>query len=102
MNGGMNRGNVPRVPLLGQQSQQQQQQAIAHQIVTTCYLSLVPIVAQSVLSNPAMYCSPDEIPERIADEAWRCTAAAVRRLGVKVPDHRPEEKTGESEPNGAA
>jgi hypothetical protein len=83
----MNGGPGSFVPLVGQQ--QQQQQAMAHQMVVSCYLSLVPIVAQVVLAQPDMYAAREEIPDRIADEAWRVTAAAVKKIGIKISEERP-------------
>ena len=83
--------NGPIIPILGQQQQQQQQQqqAMAHQVVVSTYLSLIPVVAQTVLSHTDMYADQEQIPDRIADEAWRVTAAAVRKLGINIPDQRP-------------
>ena len=79
----------PRIPLIGQQ--QQQQQLMAHQLVVSTYLSLIPIVAQTVLTRTEMYEDQEKVPDRIADEAWRVTRAAVRKIGVEIPE-RPQEK----------
>lgn len=72
------------VPLLGQQ--QQQQQMMAHQMVVQTYLGLIPVIAGSVLAHAEMYGDRDELPERIATEAWNVTRAAVKKIGINVPE----------------
>jgi hypothetical protein len=71
------------IPLVGQRKQQQQ--TAAHQVVTSTYLNLIPVVAASVLANTEMYADREEIPGRIADEAWGVTRAAVKKLGIEIP-----------------
>lgn len=77
----------PRIPLIGQQ--QQQQQVMAHQMVVSTYLSLIPVVAGTVLARTEMYEDQEKVPDRIADEAWNVTRAAVKKIGIEIPD-RPE------------
>jgi hypothetical protein len=80
---------MPGVPggfrLLGGQ-QQQAQQMSANQLVVGCYLSLVPIVAQTILAQTDTYCNREEVPDRIADEAWKVTAAAMKKIGIQVAE----------------
>jgi len=45
-----------------------------------------------VLTRTEMYEDQEKVPDRIADEAWRVTRAAVRKIGVEIPE-RPQEKT---------
>lgn len=73
---------APQVPLIGQQ--QAQKQAVAHQIMMKCYLDLIPVVANRQLENCDSYGDRDALPERIADEAWKIAAAAVKRVGIDV------------------
>ncbi len=75
------------IPLLGQQRARQQQ--ALHQVVVNTYLSLVPVVASGVLAHADMYAEREEIPDRIADEAWAVARAAVRKIGIDVAE-RPE------------
>lgn len=87
-----------QVPLLGrqgqsQQEQDQQQQAVAHQMVVSCYLSLVPVVAGAILAHTDTYPDREQIPERIAEEAWRVTGAVVKRLGITIPEERPQQNS---------
>ena len=80
------------VPIVGQKAQQQQ--AAVHQMVTSTYLSLIPVVAATVLQNTEMYADREEIPDRIADEAWSVTRAAVKKLGITIPERPEAEATG--------
>ena len=80
-------GGNGAIPLLGQQ--QQQQQMMAHQMVVQVYLNLIPVVASNLLGHADMYADRDEIPERIAEEAWKVTRAAVKKIGINIPDQAP-------------
>jgi hypothetical protein len=77
--------------MLGQQ--QHQQQMAAHQIVVNCYLSLIPVVAGTVLQRTDVYADREQLPEQIADEAWRIAAASVKKIGIQVSDQKPEAKS---------
>ena len=77
------------IPLVGQKAQQQQ--VAVHQMVTSTYLSLIPVIAGPVLANTEMYADREAIPDRIADEAWAVTRAALKKLGIEIPE-RPGEK----------
>ena len=74
--------------MLGQQ--QQQQQMMAHQMVVQTYLGLIPVVAGNLLGHADMYGDRDAIPEMIADEAWKVTRAAVKKIGIQIPDQAPD------------
>ena len=68
-----------RVPTLGQQ-----QQIMAMQQVVGCYMQLLPIVASAVLNDKeAIF---EEAPGVIADQAWKITLEAMKRIGIKVPE----------------
>jgi hypothetical protein len=71
-----------RVPVLGQQ--QQQQQIMAIQQVVGCYMSLLPVVASSVLNDKETIV--EDPSGRIADQAWKITLAAMKKIGIHVPE----------------
>jgi hypothetical protein len=73
---------APQVPLIGQQHAQIQ--AVAHQIMMKCYLDLIPVVASRQIDACDSFNDRDALPERIADEAWKIAAAAVKRVGIDV------------------
>jgi len=75
------------IPVIGQRSQQQQM--MANQMVVSTYLSLIPVVAGNLLANAELYADRDEIPNRIADEAWKVTRAAVKKIGIDIPEKEP-------------
>lgn len=77
----------PGVHLVGQQ--EQQQRVIMNQMVINTYLGLIPVVASAVLQRTEMYDDHDAIPDRIADEAWRVTRAAVKKIGIEIPEEAP-------------
>lgn len=74
-----------QVPLVGQQTQQRQM--MMHQLVMNTYLGLIPVVASAVMQRTEMYDDRDAIPDRIADEAWRVTRAAVKKIGIEMPEN---------------
>ncbi len=80
------------IPLVGQRAQQQQ--AAVHQMVTSTYLGLIPVVAATVIQNADLYADQDEIGDLIAERAWSVTRAAVKKLGIEIPE-RPEAKAAE-------
>ncbi len=82
------------IPLVGQRAQQQQ--AAAHQMITNTYLSLIPVIAGPVIQNADLYADQEEIPDLIAERAWAVTRAAMKKLGIEIPE-RPESKATAAE-----
>ena len=93
MSGGMNGSNG--VPLLGQRKQQQQ--LAVQQMITSTYLSLIPVIAGPVIQNADLYADQEEIPDLIAERAWNVTRATLKKLGVTIPEdpEHPEGKAAE-------
>ena len=79
----------PGVPLIGQQGQQKQ--AMLQQVVVNTYLGLIPVITGAVLArpDPDMWEGRENISERIAEEAWSVTRAAVKRIGIDIPESPP-------------
>ena len=76
-----------RIPMLGQQPPQQ---IVAIQQVVGCYMSVLPIVTEAVLRDKDQSPAAD-IPDRIADQAWRITIAAMKKIGIGIPELPPEQ-----------
>ena len=76
-----------RIPMLGQQ---QPQQIAPMQYVVGCYMTVLPVVAAAVLAVPTDPSYPNMAPSQIADQAWRITIEAMKKIGIQIPELPPE------------
>ena len=58
-------------------------------MVVSTYLSLIPVIATNLLAHADMYGDRDAMPDLIAQESWKVTRAAVKKLGINIPEEAP-------------